>query len=141
MKALHLSAHWDILEAMVLEEKYEGKPFPITEARRLYAGDLIPNIHMKRVKNNNRYGVTFYTELVDEKGTKVKNEVSIKIDANMKLSEFFNGFSDAFTMYGGFKIKGWPGASKMWATMIKKEYPGHTVTSAVGKVNCLVKRK
>ena len=106
---------------------------------KLYTGDLVQNINFGRVKNSQRYGVTFYTELEAPDGTKVKNEIAVRVDANLKLSEFFNGFAEAFTMYGEFKIKGWPGASKMWASMIEKEYPDHKVTSAVGKVNCLAK--
>lgn len=139
MKSIHLTACWDILHAFELEEKYAGRPFPTDVAMKLYTGDLVPNIHTKRVKNSQRYGVTFYTELIGPDGAKIKNEIAVRVDANLKLSEFFNGFDDAYTVYGEFKLKGWPGASKMWADMIKKEYPDHTVISAVGKVNCLAK--
>jgi hypothetical protein len=139
MKSIHLSACWDILHALDLSEEYEGRQFPVSVAMKLYTGDLVQNINSGRVKNSQRYGVTFYTELEAPDGTKVKNEIAVRVDANLKLSEFFNGFAEAFTMYGEFKIKGWPGASKMWASMIEKEYPDHKVTSAVGKVNCLAK--
>lgn len=139
MKSIHLSACWDILHALELSEEYEGRPFPVPVAMKLYTGDLVKNINSKRVKNSQRYGVTFYTELIGPDGSKVKNEVSVRVDADLKLSEFFNGFADAYTLYGDFKIKGWPGASKMWASMIEKEYPGHDIVSAVGKVNCLAK--
>lgn len=139
MKSIHLSACWDILHALDLSEEYEGRPFPVSVAMKLYTGDLVQNINSGRVKNSQRYGVTFYTELEAPDGTKVKNEIAVRVDANLKLSEFFNGFAEAFTMYGEFKIKGWPGASKMWASMIEKDYPDHKVTSAVGKVNCLAK--
>lgn len=139
MKSIHLSACWDILHALDLSEEYEGRRFPVSVAMKLYTGDLVQNINSGRVKNSQRYGVTFYTELEAPDGTKVKNEIAVRVDANLKLSEFFNGFAEAFTMYGEFKIKGWPGASKMWASMIEKEYPDHKVTSAVGKVNCLAK--
>ena len=139
MKSIHLSACWGILHALDLSEEYEGRPFPVSVAMKLYTGDLVQNINFGRVKNSQRYGVTFYTELEAPDGTKVKNEIAVRVDANLKLSEFFNGFAEAFTMYGEFKIKGWPGASKMWASMIEKEYPDHKVTSAVGKVNCLAK--
>lgn len=139
MKSIHLSACWDILHALDLSEEYEGRQFPVSVAMKLYTGDLVQNINSGRVKNSQRYGVTFYTELEAPDGTKVKNEIAVRVDANLKLSEFFNGFAEAFTMYGEFKIKGWPGASKMWASMIEKEYPDHRVTSAVGKVNCLAK--
>ena len=139
MKSIHLSACWDILHALDLSEEYEGRPFPVSVAMKLYTGDLVQNINSGRVKNSQRYGVTFYTELEAPDGTTVKNEIAVRVDANLKLSEFFNGFAEAFTMYGEFKIKGWPGASKMWASMIEKEYPDHKVTSAVGKVNCLAK--
>ena len=139
MKSIHLSACWDILHALDLSEEYEGRQFPVSVAMKLYTGDLVQNINSGRVKNSQRYGVTFYTELEAPDGTKVKNEIAVRVDANLKLSEFFNGFAEAFTMYGEFKIKGWPGASKMWDSMIEKEYPDHKVTSAVGKVNCLAK--
>ena len=139
MKSIHLSTCWDILHAIDLSEEYEGRQFPVSVAMKLYTGDLVQNINSGRVKNSQRYGVTFYTELEAPDGTKVKNEIAVRVDANLKLSEFFNGFAEAFTMYGEFKIKGWLGASKMWASMIEKEYPDHKVTSAVGKVNCLAK--
>ena len=139
MKSIHLSACWDILHALDLSEEYDGRQFPVSVAMKLYTGDLVQNINSGRVKNSQRYGVTFYTELEAPDWTKVKNEIAVRVDANLKLSEFFNGFAEAFTMYGEFKIKGWPGASKMWASMIEKEYPDHKVTSAVGKVNCLAK--
>lgn len=139
MKSLHLSACWDILHALELSEEYEGKQFPVSVAMKLYTGDLVHNINSKRIKNSQRYGVTFYTELTGPDGVKVKNETAIRIDANLKLSEFFNGMQEAFVMYGEFRLKGWPGASKMWASMIKKDYPDHVVTSAIGVVNCLAK--
>ncbi|WNO24191.1 hypothetical protein Scuro_30 [Acinetobacter phage Scuro] len=140
MKSQHLSAAWDILRAMSLEERYGTKPIPAQVALKLYSGDLIPAIYSKRVKNLQRYGVKFFTEMTQPDGKKIEFTFSVHIDAELKLSEFFNGKAGVKTVRDGKSSDGWPGVSKMWTSVISADYPGHTVTSAVGVVNCLVKR-
>lgn len=140
MKSVHLSAAWDILEAWELQEKYGNRPFPTQVALRLYSGDLVPAIHAKRVKNLQRYGVKFSTEMIQPDGQKIEVTFNVIVDAELKLSEFFNGKHGVKTIQDGEESDGWPGASKMWAHLIKRDYPNHTITSAVGVVNCLAKR-
>lgn len=140
MKSQHLSAAWDILRVAELEEKYAPNPIPTQVALKVYTGDLIPAIYSKRVKNLQRYGVKFFTEMTQPDGQKIEVTFNVRIDAELKLSEFFNGKADAETIRDGQSSKGWLGVSRMWTSVISNDYPDHIVTSAVGVVNCLVKQ-
>lgn len=145
MRAKHYQLKWDIFKAVDVVEEYENKTgdksgnIPYMWLRKIYTGTLLEALQFGKIKNNQKYGVTFYSDLEKPNGERGVVEISIKIDDKMKLSELINGNPDVKVNKGGFKIKGWRGAKDEWLSIMDKDYSDCECRGAWAVANCLVK--
>ena len=145
MKSKHYQLKWNIFQAVQVVEEYEAKtgskqgnlPFPVLE--RIYTGTLFSALQHGKIKNHQRYGVTFFSKIKKQDGSIGIVERGFKIDEPMKLSELINGYPNCYVNKGGIKVKGWKGAKTEWLDMMDEEFHNDTCLDAWGVVNCLVK--
>lgn len=145
MKSKHYQLKWNIFQAVQIVEEYEAKtgskqgnlPFPVLA--RIYTGTLFSALQHGKIKNHQRYGVTFFSKIQKADGSIGIVERGFKIDEPMMLSELINGKSDCYVNKGGIKVKGWRGAKNEWLAMMDEEFHNDTCLDAWGVVNCLVK--
>lgn len=143
-QAQHFSLTWNILEVQEMASKYEkniGNPdkAPYCILRKMYEGDLLPAIHFQRIKNLQKYGVTFYAKLNTSEGECLV-ERGFCIDTPIKFHEFINGNADCYVNHGnGLKTKGWRGASAEWLAMMDNDFKGDLCIDAWAVANCLVR--
>ena len=91
------------------------------------------------IKNHQKYGVTFFSQIQKQDGSIGIVERGFKIDEPMMLSELINGKSDCYVNKSGIKVKGWRGAKNEWLAMMDDEFHNDECLDAWGVVNCMVK--
>lgn len=145
MKSKHYQLKWNIFQAVQVVEEYEAKtgskqgnlPFPVLA--RIYTGTLFSALQHGKIKNHQKYGVTFFSQIQKQDGSIGIVERGFKIDEPMKLSELINGKSDCYVNKAGIKVKGWRGAKNEWLAMMDDEFHNDECLDAWGVVNCMVK--
>lgn len=141
-KAKHYSLNWNIFKTVDVVEQYEKRTgdtsgnIPYVRLRNIYTGSLLNALQFGRIKNNQRYCVTFFANMEKPNGEKGTVEVSYRIDDKMKLSELINGNPDV-TVNGN--QKGWKGAKDEWLAVMDNEYADCICHDAWAVANCLVK--
>lgn len=145
MKSKHYQLKWNIFQAVQVVEEYEAKtgskqgnlPFPVLA--RIYTGTLFSALQHGKIKNHQRYGVTFFSQIQKQDGSIGIVERGFKIDEPMMLSELINGKPDCYVNKSGIKVKGWRGAKNEWLAMMDDEFHNDECLDAWGVVNCMVK--
>lgn len=144
-KSKHYTMSWDIFKAVEVVEKYETKTgdtsgqLPYAWLRKIYTGNLLDALQFGKIKNIQRYGVTFKALIEKQDGSVGVAEYGFKIDEPMLLSELINGKDDVTVNKSGFKVKGWRGAKDEWLKIMDEEFKDDLCLEAYSVVNCLVK--
>lgn len=142
-KSQHYSLSWNIFKAVEVVEAFEKKAghadLPYSVLAQIYEGSLLPALQFEKIKNLQKYGVTFHAKLQTKQGECVV-ERGFRIDEPMKLSEFINGKADCYVNHGsGIKTKGWRGAKDEWLAMMDEEFKDDLCVDAWAVANCLVR--
>lgn len=127
----------ELLAVEVVEEyeaKYgKGAELDYYALRQIYSGNLLDAINMKRIKNHQKYGVTFFSKIESPDGTESTVERGITLDMKMSINQFISGVHSVT----GQHI--WQGAGDYWLEMMDKEFPDCICHDAWAVANCLVK--
>lgn len=125
-KSKHYQLRWNVFDAVKIVEQHQELTYPVL--RKIYSGDMLDAIYFGKIKNYQRYGVTFYSEMELEDGSVGIVERGMRMPEPMSLLEFIDGKD------------GWVGAKNYWLDMMETEFKDAVCHDAWAVANCMVRK-